>query len=453
MPRYECVEDGASKFWEITLEGSSFTVRYGKIGSDGQTNTKSFASPAQAQKEYDKLVASKVKKGYELVEGEEEEEDDEEGGPIEIPAFQVSPDLEREILANPGEDAPWLVYADWLQGHDDPRGALIAAHAKGKSGAKQVKSLLSEHEAAFLGRFAPGKDLAKFATIEWRLGFWSKAKIFCEYDTASEVPEDLEGLAGVLDQLLQHPSARLMPALTLGITEGVEDGETSWQESIDTIARSPRPALRELFIGDFEQEETEISWTQVGSLASLWPALPALQKLTVKGGGIELGAIVAPKLVELRLWSGGLPKEPVQQIARASLPALQHLEIWFGADDYGAECELADVAELLASTSMPALTSLGLMNSELADGLPALIAASPLLKQLKVLDLSMGTMAADGAQALLDNAAAFQHLEKLILDENWLPKATVTKLKRALPNAQIKEQRSGDYGPYVSVGE
>jgi predicted DNA-binding WGR domain protein len=64
MRRFEMREGGSSKFWEASCTGSVLTVRFGKIGSDGQTQTKKLASPAAAQKELDKLVAEKMKKGY-----------------------------------------------------------------------------------------------------------------------------------------------------------------------------------------------------------------------------------------------------------------------------------------------------------------------------------------------------------------------------------------------------
>lgn len=69
MPRYEFVEGSSSKFWEITLEGTSFTTTYGRIGTDGQTTMKEYDSEEKARKEHDKLVAEKEKKGYVLVGG------------------------------------------------------------------------------------------------------------------------------------------------------------------------------------------------------------------------------------------------------------------------------------------------------------------------------------------------------------------------------------------------
>ncbi|MBL8915473.1 MAG: WGR domain-containing protein [Archangium sp.] len=62
--RFEFVEGSSSKFWEVSVEGNTLTVVFGKIGTAGQTKPKDFASPEAAQKEADKLVSEKTKKGY-----------------------------------------------------------------------------------------------------------------------------------------------------------------------------------------------------------------------------------------------------------------------------------------------------------------------------------------------------------------------------------------------------
>jgi predicted DNA-binding WGR domain protein len=78
MPRYEFSEGSSNKFWQIDLSGKSFTTTYGKIGTDGQTTIKTWKTEAEAKKEYDKLIAEKVKKGYEPVDGDADEEPDDE---------------------------------------------------------------------------------------------------------------------------------------------------------------------------------------------------------------------------------------------------------------------------------------------------------------------------------------------------------------------------------------
>lgn len=62
--RFEFGEGTANKFWEISIDGTNVTTRWGKIGTDGQEKTKGFASAEKARKEYDKLVEEKTGKGY-----------------------------------------------------------------------------------------------------------------------------------------------------------------------------------------------------------------------------------------------------------------------------------------------------------------------------------------------------------------------------------------------------
>lgn len=64
MARYELIEGTSSKFWDIALAGAGFTVRFGRIGTEGQTRSTSFPSAAAAYVEYEKLVQEKLKKGY-----------------------------------------------------------------------------------------------------------------------------------------------------------------------------------------------------------------------------------------------------------------------------------------------------------------------------------------------------------------------------------------------------
>jgi predicted DNA-binding WGR domain protein len=66
MARFEFRDGRSSKFWEISLSGESFTTRWGKIGTAGQQTSKTFDDASAAQREHDKLVARKLKEGYQL---------------------------------------------------------------------------------------------------------------------------------------------------------------------------------------------------------------------------------------------------------------------------------------------------------------------------------------------------------------------------------------------------
>jgi cell wall assembly regulator SMI1/predicted DNA-binding WGR domain protein len=61
---FESTGGTSSKFWEVFREGSEMTTRYGKIGTDGRSTTKSYATPEKAAAETSKIIANKIKEGY-----------------------------------------------------------------------------------------------------------------------------------------------------------------------------------------------------------------------------------------------------------------------------------------------------------------------------------------------------------------------------------------------------
>lgn len=61
---YRFSEDNSDKYWEIDYKGTTITVFFGKIGSAGRVEEKNYASEAECLKEVEKLIASKLKKGY-----------------------------------------------------------------------------------------------------------------------------------------------------------------------------------------------------------------------------------------------------------------------------------------------------------------------------------------------------------------------------------------------------
>ncbi|MEJ1971149.1 MAG: AAA domain-containing protein [Lacunisphaera sp.] len=61
---FTCTEDGASKFWEVTLAGAELTVRFGRLGTKGQSQSRTFTTADAARREQAKLIRSKLAKGY-----------------------------------------------------------------------------------------------------------------------------------------------------------------------------------------------------------------------------------------------------------------------------------------------------------------------------------------------------------------------------------------------------
>lgn len=56
---------GAHKFYEVTVDGTDVTIRYGRIGESGQSRTAGHATVAKAEATAAKKIAEKRRKGYE----------------------------------------------------------------------------------------------------------------------------------------------------------------------------------------------------------------------------------------------------------------------------------------------------------------------------------------------------------------------------------------------------
>jgi hypothetical protein len=58
--RFQFVGGSSAKSWEIAVAGNDGAVCYGRTGSKGQTNTKSFGDDADANKHADKLIEGRI---------------------------------------------------------------------------------------------------------------------------------------------------------------------------------------------------------------------------------------------------------------------------------------------------------------------------------------------------------------------------------------------------------
>lgn len=448
---FELVEGSSAKFWEILVEGSDVTTRYGKIGTAGQQTVKEHDSKGDAFKEYDKLVAEKTKKGYRELGGGS-------GGGV---GEARNPELEKAIEADPYDKNAYSVLGDWLQGQGDPRGELIALQLADKD--KQAKALIAKHADYLLGPLAEhqhtydGEDEPAFV---WDYGYIHGLHLSHNHYANEEAEVSL---AEILDLVLRHPSGRFLTEISFGFNNDPNDNDL--QDLIDLLAKRAPSTIRKLHFGDFKfagggavgmgGDDTEMSWYSVGNLAKVWKAVPGLRKLIVQGGSFQLGKIELPNLAHAEFRTGGLPKGHARAIATAATPNLEYLDIWYGDDNYGGDATVKDVEPLLGRTDLPKLRHLGLMNSEFADKLPEALVKSKLLPQLRELDLSLGCMTDEGARVIAEHKAAFQHLEKLNLSLNYISKAGLAALKGVAKSVDTSKQRADEDPEYrhPAVGE
>lgn len=62
--RFEFWGEKSCKFWEIELIGPVCTTYYGKINGSARAEANDYGSEAEAKKQYEKIIAQKLKKGY-----------------------------------------------------------------------------------------------------------------------------------------------------------------------------------------------------------------------------------------------------------------------------------------------------------------------------------------------------------------------------------------------------
>ncbi|MBL7496300.1 STM4015 family protein [Frankia sp. CNm7] len=216
------------------------------------------------------------------------------------------------------------------------------------------------------------------------------------------------------------------------------------------------PALRALFLGDIVMEEAEISWIEQSDVTRLFNAFPGLEHLEVRGGeGLELRPFQSRVLRTLRFESGGLPATVVRAVGESDLPALEHLDLWLGTDNYGGDATTADLAGVLDGERLPALRHLGLEDAEIADEVASAVAGAPIVARLESLSLAMGALTDRGAESLL-SGQPLTHLRRLDLHHHFLTDSTMDRVRGSLPGVEVdldeQESPNGDWF-YIAVSE
>jgi len=118
-----------------------------------------------------------------------------------------------------------------------------------------------------------------------------------------------------------------------------------------------------------------------------------------------------------------------------------------------------EVRPLLDRTDLRHLEYLGLKNAQFADDIARALPGAKVLKTLKTLDLSLGTMTDAGAQALAAAKDSLKHLECLDLTRNFLSRDGIKAVKDLCKKVITAEQETadddgdGELHYYVSVAE
>jgi uncharacterized protein (TIGR02996 family) len=345
-----------------------------------------------------------------------------------VKPLRTNPELERVILGDPLDPDAWLVYGDWLEEIGDPRGELVAVQARhardpGNPGLLAAqRALFQRHGDSLLeglhGFLAPKGRRGPLFRLSWEFGFIWTANVV---STGHTIDEFVRGLRA----LLAHPSARFIHVLALGAPP-----DNAWHRVVPVLAEAERP-FRILFLGDSSTTTVDPrpAFAPLGDLSNLWRALPHLRCLELRGGAMNVGDLALPDLRELVIETSALQRATLRSIAgQSSWNHLEKLELWFG--DRLCTCTLADLEPVFDGTSFPALRHLGIRNCAFVDRVCQALASAKLTRQLRVVDLSLGTLTEAGGHALLSARSAFANLAVLDLHHHYISRGTAAGIER-----------------------
>lgn len=459
---FELKEGTSDKFWEISLDGTSHTVRYGRVGTDGQSKTKDLGTEDKARASYEKLIKQKTGKGYKEVTGSDDSRQ-QKAAASQAQAKEREPFVQA-IVDEPDEIAPYLVYADWLEDQGDPLGEFIRVQweledegvtaANRKSLAAREKALLKKHEATWLGDLSDDlvgqkgpADLLwgskKF--YQWEMGRGFLDSLHIEYllpafaQTFKKSP-----LASTLRKLtIRHPSN------SYDLEDIEEYADREWDEedapSLKMLNGTKFDNLRYFEISEDDGQNCHCDTPTVQNMIKLMPRLESLQ---VDAHSINVGAVFRLKLPQLRSLTlqHTADRYPLEVLARnKSLENLESLYLWPHAMDFDAEGAYIDFEGFKAlchSTNLPALKDVSLYLTDIGNEGLAELVKSPLYQRLTSLNLVYGIITEEGVATLCEAGPA--NLQQLNLSGNYISKDGLKQLKDAIPFAEAKDQFGGE---------
>ncbi len=490
MRTFQFSDAKSHKFWTIDVHGSDFTVTYGKVGTAGQTQTKSFPSADNARAEADKLIREKTGKGY--------RETTATAAPSDADA------LEKGLIEHRNEAVRWNVYSDFLTERGDPRGEFMRVQLaledeklsakERKDLAAQEKKLLKAHEKEWLGPLAaftvdakpverhtqrtstkgPPVDYAFergwLARLEFPNLTVNQARAFAAAKDARLIREvsvseiEAEAPEGTTEQYIDSHYA---PGPDVPDDVDSYDGP-----GLHALCRCPHlGSVRTFRLGERVENQGDDEYFNChtsGELAfHLVKQMPHIEELELYAHRVDankLFALPMPNLKSLVLFhSSSYPLDKLA--ANKTLTKLESIRCHPHALDYdeeesGAYIRLKHLKAICRSEHLKNLTHLCLRLTDFGDAGAKEIVASGILKRLRVLDLQGGCMSDDGAKALAA-CPDLKNLEYLNLRSNALTAAGVAAIQATKVKANVAQQHTttsvdpegGDVPEYLYDGD
>jgi hypothetical protein len=252
--------------------------------------------------------------------------------------------------------------------------------------------------------------------FRWRFGFIHRVEV---------------KTAAILDEVLAHPSGRFVAELALRCQDSAEA-----RAALAVIERAAPAALRELDL------HVQVPHDTLGSLASLWPAVARLERLSIVAHRFELDELAVPAVRRARFAAHTMSEGSTVAIAKAPWPVLERLEL----DLTRTEADFVDLQPLFARADLPALTHLKIRGCAFAGAITRALIDTAMARRLQVLDLSQGEINPGDAERLARAAASFPELRELWLPLDRLRPQDIEALKKVATH--VINERRGAQQPF-----
>ncbi len=490
MRTFEMSDASSHKFWNIEVKDKSFTVTFGRIGTSGQSQTKTFKDTATAQAEADKLINQKTNKGY--------TETTRKSLTSEMEAFQ------KALVANPDDLAGWCAYADYFVEQGNPRGEFMQTQlaledekrSKKERDAlkKKEKELLAKYEKEWLGGLAPfvfeedandettngyGEDYSTQVEHTWRRGVVSRL-VVGRLSMALAQSLATDPAARFVEELHIHDTMRgyygedvpNQPRPRVKTPKGIDNHS----ELFELIGSPFLANLRRFQMGG--EVPSEDGWcdchTYVRGLEHVLAAMSRLEVLDLYCKSYSSRDVFTltnlTHLREMRIYHlagrGRNSASPVYSLdVLAKNPAFANLTHLLFHPHQSEDTDenhndmsyipLDQVRALVSTSHLKKLTHLQLRLSDMGDNGIREIIGSGILKQLVWLDLRHGCITDEGAK-LLAACPDAKRLEHIDLSRNGVSAKGLATLRKAGVNAVANKpltQNEIDEREYLREGD
>ena len=237
--------------------------------------------------------------------------------------------------------------------------------------------------------------------------------------------------------------------------------KTAFKEFVDTLVeyKDRLPHLKALRIGD-DCDLNNIKYLKsrisVCNIAPVLKAYPKLELLHIRGQMFQEDVVIPDnKILAIRnsnnkslipdktvkhkslrtliIDADGISNKNLAKLCNLNLPSLEYLEIWLHREHW-RNINIDSLAPILSGKYCHNLVYLAIRNSGNTSEIAKAIVNSPIMKHLKVLELTDGKMESDDAMAFLESSAT-NHLHTLNLCGNGLGKKMIEQLSQL--NCQV----------------